>query len=323
MNKNPKLYLKHSGMTLVELMVSLVILAIVLGAIYSILNFQQTRATQISRTTIMQTDAQVALTLVKWDLMMTGYGYPYSKTDAIQISSGGGAVMLKAVGLGFEMNRARWSYILQEPENQAILLVRKWADSLANFEDNDTLMILDESRTRVYDNVVVSSTDTMTFIDPVTGSKTPGLILNVSIPIQGRRGAMVIRRAGNVYYGGVTYYVANDTLYRGTEPLLTNCEAIQFRYGLDQNNDGVVSAGEWGNANNPPTNVDYYRKWAARFTMVVTSEGLPGYKYPDNNVTIEANPPYNYLLSIFQQRKKRSIMSALVFPQNLQPPEGM
>jgi len=39
------------GMTLVELLVSLVILMIVLGAVYSILNLQQTKSSQVTRTT--------------------------------------------------------------------------------------------------------------------------------------------------------------------------------------------------------------------------------------------------------------------------------
>ncbi|MGB7054526.1 MAG: prepilin-type N-terminal cleavage/methylation domain-containing protein, partial [bacterium] len=96
------------GMTLVELLVSLVILMVVLGAVYSILHLQQTKSSQVTRTTILQTDAQVAFTLVKWDLLLAGLGFPFGRQDAFQLSNSGGNVTLRATGLGFEMNHTQW-----------------------------------------------------------------------------------------------------------------------------------------------------------------------------------------------------------------------
>jgi hypothetical protein len=57
--------------------------------------------------------------------------------------------------------------------------------------------------------------------------------------------------------------------------------------------------------------------------MVVASEGMAGYKTLDDSVTIENDPPYTYPLDSDQQRRKRAILSSVVYPQNLQPPEGL
>jgi len=327
MNKNPKYLfslLTSKAMTLVELLVSMVIMMIVLGAVYSILNIQQTRAVQVSRTTILQTDAQVAFTLIKWDLLLSGLGYPYNQQDAVQliddgIHGPGGAVGLKAVGLGFEMNRCHWSYLLDNVAG-AIIPVRRWEDTLANFEQGDTIILLNEMRSPLYQNLIITNdpkTDTFTYVDSMWGDSIPAANLTVGIPISARAGLMVFRTSAGIYSGGLTYTLAGDTLRRGGEALLNNVEAIQFRYGIDNNGDGIIDA--W-HPNTQP-NPGYVRTWAIHWTVVVTSEGMPGYTYPANTVTIEDNPPFTYNLSPIQRRRKRAILSGIVYPQNLQPEE--
>ncbi len=318
---------RTKGMTLVELMVSLVILMIVFGAIYSILNIQQTRTTQVSKTTILQTDAQVAFTLIKWDLLLAGLGYPYESQDAIQLIpvSGvqGAGVRLKAVGLGFEMNRSQWSYLLDEVKGP-IVVVRRWSDTLANFLQNDRIMILNEMRKPIYQNLVITNdprTDTFTFIDPLWGNSIPATKLVFSSVISAREGAIIFKRTDETYLTGITYQIVGDTLKRGNEALLNNVEAIAFRYGLDTDGDRIIDT--WGDRNNPPFNPSYTRKWAIRFTVVIASEAMAGYRYGENTVTIEQNPPYTYPLTPAQQKRKRVFMSSIVYPQNLQPGEGL
>lgn len=317
------------GMTLVELMVSLVILMLVLGAIYSILNMQQTRATQVSRTTILQTDAQVAFTLLKWDLLIAGLGYPFGNQDAVQLIPVGGTqgagIGLKAAGLGFEMNRLHWSYVLDAPGGPEMIL-RRWQDSLANFAQGDTIAILDAMRNPIlgYEELIVQNNpmqDTLAYVDSLWGDIIPAQRVNVGVSVSTIHGSIVMKKHSGIYYGGLTYQISGDTLKRGTEALLNNVEAIAFRYGIDTDGDEIIDS--WGDINNPPFNPNYNRKWAIRFTMVVTSEGMPGYTYPDNSVTIEDNPPYTYPLNDIQKRRKRAILSSIVYPQNLQPGEEL
>lgn len=317
----------RKGMTLVELMVGLVILMLVLGAVYSIMNIQQTKTTQVSRTTILQTDAQVAFTLIKWDLLLSGLGYPYEQQDAIQLIpvSGvqGAGVRIKAVGLGFEMDRCNWSYLLDEVKGP-IVVVRRWSDTLASFSQNDRVMFLDEMRKPIYQNLLITNnpkTDTFTFIDPLWGNAIPATRLVFSSDISAREGTIIFRRTDEIYQTGLTYQVVGDTLKRGNEALLNNVEAIAFRYGLDTDGDGIIDL--WGDRNNPPFNTSYLRKWAIRFTMVIASEAMPSYRYGENVVTIEQNPPYTYTLNPAQQKRKRVFMSSIVYPQNLQPGEGL
>ena len=318
------IYSRHSllvhrpGMTMVELLVSLVILMIVLGAVYSILNLQQTRSAKVARTAVMQTDAQVAFTLVKWDLLLAGLGYPYAQEDAIQVTNSGNDLTLRAVGLGFEMNRTQWSYLLDNVSGP-VVPVRKWDDSLANFQIGDTIMITSEVRDPIHRNLIITNIDTFTYYDPIWGLPTPGLRLNVGAPISARAGLMVFKRNADTYFNGLTYTLSGDTLMRGNEALLTDVEAIQFRYGIDTDGDDIIDT--WRDANNPPFNANSANKWADSFTMVVASRGIAGYEYPYDSVTIDSNPPYSYVLNSDQLKRRRTILSSVVFPQNLQPEE--
>ncbi|MCX7994889.1 MAG: prepilin-type N-terminal cleavage/methylation domain-containing protein [candidate division WOR-3 bacterium] len=322
MKETGRKYLTN-GMTLIELMVSLVILMLVLGAVYSIMNIQQNRATQLSKTTILQTDAQVAFTLMKWDLLLAGLGYPYSKQDAVQLLNVGGVdgagVGLRAVGLGFEINRIHWSYLVDDAKGVQFL-VRRWSDTAACFSRFDTIVILNEMREPIYSNLVVTNdprTDTTLYIDSLWGDSIPASRINVGVPISARQGLMVFSMRGNTYTGGINYRVFGDTLMRGSEPLLTNVEAIAVRYGIDTDGDRVIDT--WTNRINPPFNPGYGRTWALRFTMVVVSDPISGYRYPENFVTIENNPPYTYPLNALQRQRKRVFLSSIVYPQNLQP----
>jgi prepilin-type N-terminal cleavage/methylation domain-containing protein len=311
---------RRSGMTLVELMISLVILMIVLGAVYSILNLQQTKSIQVSRTTVLQTDAQVAFTLVKWDLLLAGLGYPYGDQDALLLADQGSDLMLKAVGLGFEMNRTQWSYLLEEVDGST-LPVRRWNDSLANFGVGDTIMIMNEVRSPLYENLIITGVDTFTYYDPVWNNPTSALRLTIGATIGARAGLIVFRRNADTYYNGLTYTLSGDTLMRGNEALLTNVEAIKFRYGIDTDGDGIVES--WSADNNPPFNPNYGSRWAVRFTMVVSSDLISGYEATSDSVTIEDDPPYTYTLDDLQKRRKRAILSSIVHPQNLQPGERL
>jgi prepilin-type N-terminal cleavage/methylation domain-containing protein len=307
------------GMTLVELLVSLVILMVVLGAVYSILHLQQTKSSQVTRTTVLQTDAQVAFTLVKWDFLLAGLGFPFGRQDAFQLSNNGSNVTLRAAGLGFEMNRTQWSYLLDNVSG-SVLPVRNWNDTLSNFAIGDTIMIMSEVRDPIHLDLIITGIDTFTYFDPIWGQQTDGLRLQVDRPIRARAGLMVFERNADTYNTGLTYSLVGDTLLRGNEALLTNVEAIQFRYGIDTDGDDIID--DWRDTNNPPFNANYGAKWAVRFTMVITSEGVLDYQYPADSVVIEDDPPYSYPLTPLQKRRKRAILSSIVHPPNLQPEEG-
>jgi len=306
------------GMTLVEVLVSLVILAFVLGAIYTILNLQTARSVQVQETTILQTDAQVALSLLKWDLATAGLAYP--KIDnAVQSSNGGAgstdAITLRGVGLGFESGQCKWSWLMEGATNSNVVLTRgfKDEDTVLHFSVGDTVVFIDRLR-EIIDPpgaVVVQATAVDSFIDHF-GNVFSAQRLTLSSPVNASVGRVVIGFVPPIYDPGMTLSITNWQLMRGNDVMLDNVEDLQFAYGIDNDNDNIIDT--W--TDDIPQFATQGRKWAIRYTMVVTSQGIGGYTYPDNQITIE---DHTYALTPAQKRQKRAILSGIIAPQNLQP----
>ncbi|UCG92350.1 MAG: prepilin-type N-terminal cleavage/methylation domain-containing protein [candidate division WOR-3 bacterium] len=303
-----------SGITLVELLVSLVILMFVLSAIYTLLNLQTSKATQVDKTATLQTDAQVALTLLKWDLLMAGLGYPKNIT-AVQSDNGGAfatdAIDMRAVALGFESGRVKWSWLLEKADLSNTIKVRRCPDSLHTFQVNDTIVILGTQREVLQPgNLVIADIDTLTFFD-VYGTPVPALALTLDKAVSAIAGLVVIGYVPSIY-GGVNIGVANNKLVRGGDTLLENVEDIQFAYGIDNDGDGVIES----YFDDIPNFASAGRKWVIRYTMVVTSRPIGGYTYPSDTIAIE---DHSYTLNAIQKRQQRVILSGIIAPQNLQP----
>lgn len=305
------------GMTLVEILVSLLILSFILAAIFTILNLQTVRSIQVQKTAILQTDAQVALTLLKWDLAATGLAYP-KQDDAVQSLPGTGfnnsdAINLRAVGLGFESANIKWSWLLAKSSTD-IMQVRRHADADMNFAVGETLVVLDANRKIMNPpgDVVVEGTANFVFVDQ-WGNAIPGLLVDVDNPVGAIAGLVVIRKYDAIYNPGVTISLnANGQLMRGNDVLLENVEDLQFAYGIDSDGDGVIDS--W--SPNVPTFATQGRKWAIRYSMVVASRTMGGYEYPIDPINIEDN---SYALTTSQKMRKRAILTGIIAPPNLQP----
>jgi len=302
------------GITLIELLVSVVILTFFLGVIYTLLNLQQSKATQVHKTSILQTDAQVALTLLKWDLLMAGLAYP-KVNNAVQSLSGGAsesdAIDLRAVGLGFESGKVKWSWLLEKADLSSIIKIRRGTDSLYNFQVYDTVVILNENREIMHPgNLIITDIDTFTFFDTF-GNTVPALVLTLDKAVSAVAGLVVIGYVPSIY-NGIRIGVNNNKLVRGSDTLLDNVEDIQFAYGIDTDGDNVIDS----YYDDIPQFATLGSKWAIRYTLVVASRPMAGYTYPGDTITIE---DHTYSLNSLQKRKKRSILSGIIAPQNLQP----
>lgn len=305
------------GMTLVEILVSLLILSFILAAIFTILNLQTVRSIQVQKTAILQTDAQVALTLLKWDLGAAGLGYPM-QDDAVQSqdnvgANGSDAITMRAVGLGFESANIKWSWLLAKSSTD-ILQVRRHADNDMNFAIGEILVVLDVNRKIMNPpgDLVVEGTANFVFIDQ-WGNSIPGLLVDVDNPVGAIAGLVVIRKYGSIYNPGITLSLnANNQLMRSNDVLLENVEDLQFAYGIDSDGDGVIES--W--FNNVPQFATAGQKWAIRYSMVVTSRTMGGYEYPLNTINLENNP---YALSTTDRMRKRAILTGIIAPANLQP----
>jgi type II secretory pathway pseudopilin PulG len=311
-----------AGMTMVEVLVSLTILMIVLGAIFSILNIQQTKAINVQQTTVMQTDANVALTLFRWDLFMAGYGISTENNSIISFDSGvnGGSdqVQLFGAGLAFESGHSNWTPILESAITSTEIKVFRFADSAANLAPGDVISIVDQNKNPLDSNITVVSTDTITHI--AGEDSVPALKVTVNPPVSAGMGTIAIIVNNNTYYNGVTYTLNNGQLLRGNEVFLDDVEDIQFAYGLDENDNGIFESSEWWNAltdiPNYSTRLLYEHKFAVRSTFVVLSSSfLRDYEYPFDSLQHENNV---YYPSALEKRRKREIVTAISWPRNLQ-----
>jgi prepilin-type N-terminal cleavage/methylation domain-containing protein len=303
-----------SGMTLVEILVSLTIMTIVLGAIYSLLHLQRTKALQVQRTTTLQTEAQVALTLLKWDLATVGLAYP-RENDALDSYNGGAnyidSISLKAVGLGFEASKVKASWLLESSSTNQVK-VRRMEDSLDNFSVGDTVIVMNVEREILSPpgELVIQDMDSIEFVG-VGGDTFPGWRLTLDNPLNAVAGLVMITKYSKTY-DGMMIGVNNNKLMRGNEVLLENVEDLQFAYGLDTDDDGVIDTWTY----DVPSFATEGKKWSIRYTLVLASEPMSGYMYPTDQITIE---DHRYMLTDEQRRRKRAVLTGDIIPINLQP----
>jgi hypothetical protein len=161
-------------------------------------------------------------------------------------------------------------------------------------------------------DMVVQSVTPDTFLDPY-GTPIPSQKLIVDGVVSAIGGLVVIRKFASMYdedSTGLTIMVDNNKLVRGGDTLLDNVEDLQFAYGVDSDMDGVIDT--WTN-----TLPDFEnRKWAIRYTLVVTSRPMGEYEYPDDTVVVE---DHTYALDATQKKQKRAILTGVIAPPNLQP----
>ncbi len=307
-------------MTLIELMVSLVILMIVLGAIYSILNTQQIKAINVQTTSVLQTDAQAALSILRWDIFMAGYGLGYNDIvfSPTNYSNQRDSLGMRSMAFSFEASRANWTPILENVINSDRIKVFRHKETESNFKIGDRFAIISNKRNLMDSGLVVQNIDTISY---QAGEDTiPALELQLNRITNAGQGSIAIIYDPDILANGIGYYVNNQRqLMRGNEVFLENVEDIQFRYGVDENDNGIIdsltSYNEWHNdLTNFSLNDLVRHMLVLRVTFVaLTEKGLSDYRYPDATVTVE---DHTYPLNDIQRRYKRVFVQTIVWPRN-------
>jgi len=308
------------GMTLIELMVSLVILMIVLGAIYSILTMQQTKAINVQTTSVLQTDAQAALTILRWDLFMAGYGM--GQYDNVFLpenyNNTRDSLGIRSMAFSFEASDANWAPILEVALNSDRIKVYRHEEAVSNYTVGNKIGIIGNKKNLLDTGLVIQQIDTTTY---TVGEDTiPAFELHLNRPTNAGQGSVCIAYDDNCYFNGIGYYINNQRqLMRGNEVFLENVEDIQFRYGIDENDNGIIDSTtgniEWHHDLAGFSQNDLLRHlFVIRVTFVVLSErGLTDYHYPANSITIE---DHTYPLNDLQRRFKRAIVQTIAWPRN-------
>jgi prepilin-type N-terminal cleavage/methylation domain-containing protein len=308
------------GMTLVEMLVALTILMIVLGAIYSVLNIQQTKSLNVQETSVLQTDAQVALTLLRWDLFMAGYGITRHATSIASANNANAAdqITLRGVGLGFETDYTDWAPVIERVSASNEILVYRFNDSTPAFEVGDTVIIVDQEKRLLDSNCVISQIDSI--VHSVAEFTLDGLKLRLNKAVSVDKGSLVFLPDRNTYSNGIDYTLVNNTLMRGNQVFLENVEDLQFAYGVDLNDDGTFQDAEWFNELSSIPGYSprmlYEHRTAVRSSFVMLSERrLKDYTYPADACTLE---DHIYALSELDKQHKRNFVSAITWPRNIQ-----
>jgi len=308
------------GMTLVEMLVSLTIMMIVLGAIYSVLNIQQTKSLNVQETSVLHTDAQVALTLLRWDLFMAGYGIARHTPSIASTNNANAAdqITLRGVGLGFETDYTDWAPVIERVSASNEILVYRFNDSTPAFEVGDTIIIVDQEKRLLDSNCVISQIDSI--VHSVAEFTLDGFKLRIDRAISVDKGSLVFRPDRNTYGNGIDYTLVSNTLMRGNQVFLENVEDIQFAYGVDLNDDGTFQDAEWFNELSSIPGYSprmlYEHRTAIRSAFVMLSERmLRDYNYPADACTLE---DHIYALSELDKKYKRNFVSAITWPRNIQ-----
>ncbi len=310
------------GFTLVELLVSMLIFTLVIAAVITVFVSQHRKTIQVQNVSSLQTDAQVAFEILKWDLRMAGFGLGPENT--IIISKDGGAdsadqITIYGAALGLELATTHFNISNFSAIGSATneLLTTYWwgEDTVRNIRSGDYIIGIEPDTRLLLDNVTGSYVET-TYL-------TPDSIYHIIIDRN------ITYKTGTIFLGvkdlsllntGVTYYLdSNNILWRNNTIFLENVEDIQFAYGIDgltgTEPDGEIDPDEWtDDITGIPQSELFNRKFAIRVTLIVRSKGIPGFKYGKDRIVSE-NRVIN--LTSADKRFDRLILQGVVYPRNL------
>ncbi len=309
------------GMTMVEMLVAITVLGLLSGAIAAVMVAQiRTSMSQTSQSTV-QSDVNLALTMMRWDMAHTGFAQPAKEDLVIQSTAPAGLgdnITLAGAIAGAEHNR--WSIVLDSTgvaANQ--ILVRRWTgpDTVRNIKVNDTIFAISSLKQRIATTTVITVDDDDV---PVADSQSlltladdVGMLPGSVIYQTGAFGSVAV--AGTAVY---TYNPATRQLLRNGLPLLDNVEQFQVRYFFDQDEDGVID-----------TTAEFQDVFGAQvdpvrwnFTplligiTIVTSPPAIESKQVDFRNTVDIWDS-SYPLDPMMQRRYRNIHTMLVRPRNI------
>jgi len=326
------------GMTLIEVLVSLLILAIIMAGIIVILQVQQSRAISVRSQAILHTEAQVALSLIKWDIYMAGYAIPQGQW-MIQDGDGSGPLTgrdqltLRGGVLGLESRKGRWNQMLEGVSGQNQVKVRRWDERDLDFVPGDSIILADLNTKQPFElDLLITQRDSA-----FTARGEPAWTLTFSRPVNAAMGTFLFMIDPNTYYPPAVTYSVQPVLRAGRtvncliraygplgrpEVLLEDVEEFQVQYGIDANKDGIINdPGEWGNTlafwGINLTNQDDLReqRFMIRFGLVSTTDRpIPNYTYPQASIAL-----FNgfYPITPPMDMYRRVIMFEEIVPRNI------
>ncbi len=312
----------QQGMTMVEMLIAITVLGLLSGAIAAVMVAQIRSSMSQTSQSAVQSDVNLTLNTIKWDLAHTGFAQPARENTVIQstVPAGqGDNLTLVGAVTGAEYNR--WTVVLNPPltlEPDQIL-VRRWtdADTIRNLKVNDIVFAISSLKQLITTAQVTAITSSGA---PVPDSQ---YIVTLSQNVSMLPGSVVYQTGSFGTIGAnatavYTYDAANRRLLRNGLPLLDNVEQFQVRYFFDQDNDGVIdTTAEFQDVF--ASTVDPVR-WNFTPLLVgvtlVTSPPFMESRVVDTRNTVDIWDS-SYPMDPIMQRRYRNIHTMLVRPRNI------
>ncbi len=296
----------RKGLTLIELIVALGILSILLTGVFVIYRSQMRTATTQQSISILQTDVQQALNIIKWDLLMSGYGVPANIQPVWSVNRVNSSDSLILRSTGFLVGgTTRWSYVMDAMGGNEII-VRRWNDERQDVHIGDVIVIMTDRKGVVSPFLTVNSRESMSY------NNQDAYRLTLSSGVQTAQGNFVFVVPGSQVASAI-YWHRNDTLFRNNEPFLANVEDFQVSYWVDVNGNGVMETTE--RVMNPAS-VNNFTNFlrSTRVSIVLVGPIDRDYTYPENQVT---NEDRTYSLTGIQKNRRRRFYAIEVKARNI------
>jgi len=237
----------QSGLSIVEALVTMVILLIVMGGVYQIFQSNSLTYRMQQGMSRLQENGRFAMEFMLNDIRMAGYLGCFSGTTVVN-------------NLSDQTGANDYSFALQELVANE-LTIRRALDKRANIvgvstQTNSTTTLETDSNGTIFDNgefLVVNNCEAIFVSNAVADSNNGTLeIVGGNIPDN-----YLTSHMGEILnVGAITYYVDNGpsgipSLFRRerhqtntTQEIVEGIDAVRFRYGIDTNNNRNVDAFE-------------------------------------------------------------------------------
>lgn len=274
---------KEGGFTLIELMVTIVMMMLALAAGYTYFYGSQRASTHRSMSAEMEDNARMAMDVVARSVRATGFLVDFKSTTYSAISDGTNSASSKIVHINSTTGPDQIMTVASNPKQIGSVNVDALKGSTSieikleggSTIKNGDILGIGYLTTGVVESVAINDdiasvtlmASTFLRVDtpgPKAGPpSTPGtpVFLLSSLPL---------------------FKIENDlssgkpVLYMGTQPLAENIEDLQIEYGVDRNGDDTISADEWSY---DPATTDYDMIRLAKITIIArTDREIKGYE---------------------------------------------
>ena len=304
---------KRKGFTLIELIVAMAIFSIFALALVFVFTGQIQQAARQRSISKAQMDFQSAVSLMKWDVLMAGYGLSNAQDPLTGTDGNPDNLTIRTVDPPVG-GSGKWTFILTANTGGGgnnTLLVKRWNDPRKDIAVGDRITAISDTKEPLSGfPVTVTAVQNASFQAPDT--TVSALLLTLSSNVSVGMGNFVFVLPSNPADMNVQYTLSGNQLLRNNVPVIDNVEDFEIAYWYDQNSNYQVDAGELVNDISGLSSAAKENVRLVRLNLVVMGARDLKYRYPDNQITLE-----NHTYAVTDSMRRRRIYTFLVKTRNL------